>query len=59
MFSLILGRSDLRGFCLSTISAYDYRQKNPLKYSISHILDLMKKVGVQCVQRFFTHIRMF
>jgi hypothetical protein len=41
-FSLILGLEtrkhsgpDLRGFCLSIISAYGYRQKNPLKYSIS------------------------
>jgi hypothetical protein len=36
IFSLILGRSSLRGFCLF-ISEYifDYRQKNPLKYPLS------------------------
>jgi hypothetical protein len=32
--SLILGRSDLRGFCLFTLEIFsiEYRQKNPLKY---------------------------
>jgi hypothetical protein len=36
VFSLILGRSSLRGFCLfSSECVVDYRQKNPLKYSIS------------------------
>jgi hypothetical protein len=32
--SLILGRSDLRGFCLFILEIFsmDYQQKNPLKY---------------------------
>ncbi len=36
VFSLILGRSDLRGFCLFVLEIFsmDYRQKNPLKYYV-------------------------
>jgi hypothetical protein len=35
VFSLILGRSSLRGFCLFIFHAVcDYRQKNPFKYSL-------------------------
>jgi hypothetical protein len=38
--SLILGRSDLRGFCLfmSEIFSMGYRQKNPLKYYVQPFL---------------------
>ena len=34
--SLILGRSDLRGFYLFILEVFsmDYRQKNPLKYCV-------------------------
>jgi hypothetical protein len=45
-FSLILGRIDLRGFCLfiPQITLYDYRQKNPLKcYTLlSHAIFFVK-----------------
>ncbi len=63
VFSLILGRSSLRGFCLF-ISYYlfDYRQKNPLKYSIavSHSFqphcNLLRKIPQRVIARAENHI---
>jgi hypothetical protein len=45
--SLILGRSDLRGFCLFILEIFsmEYQQKNPLKYyALPFLFELVNNV---------------